>query len=151
MPDISFGELFLIFLVALVVLGPERIPTLIRYINLGKNYISRAVFQAKSSMQQIENELQLQDMKKQLDDYSEEISQVSDSLDLSLDAIDRDIKNTVKTDSSLALDGEGSATPGQEGSRQEQVLGLDSASSGEKDSTNSPPPEGWTRSGWGGS
>ena len=63
--DVSFPDIFLCFLVALVVLGPQRLPGVARA-------IGRWTGQAKAYMRnlsaELERETQLADMKKQLED-----------------------------------------------------------------------------------
>ncbi len=63
--DFSFGELLLCFLIALVVLGPQRLPGVARA-------IGRWTGQAKSYMRnlsaELERETQLAEMKKQLEE-----------------------------------------------------------------------------------
>lgn len=63
--DFSFGELLLCFLIALIVLGPQRLPGVARA-------IGRWTGQAKSYMRnlsaELERETQLADMKKQLEE-----------------------------------------------------------------------------------
>lgn len=63
--DFSFGELLLCFLIALIVLGPQRLPGVARA-------IGRWTGQAKSYMRnltaELERETQLSEMKKQLEE-----------------------------------------------------------------------------------
>jgi sec-independent protein translocase protein TatB len=63
--DFSFGEILLCFLIALVVLGPQRLPGVARA-------VGRWTGQAKAYMRnlssELERETQLADMKKQLED-----------------------------------------------------------------------------------
>ena len=63
--DIGFGELFLCFVIALIVLGPERLPKVARS-------VGRWTGQAKSYMRnlstELERETQAADLKKKLDE-----------------------------------------------------------------------------------
>lgn len=63
--DFSFGELLLCFLVALIVLGPQRLPGVARA-------VGRWTGQAKAYMRnlsaELERETQLAEMKKQLEE-----------------------------------------------------------------------------------
>jgi len=63
--DIGFSEVFLCFLVALIVLGPQRLPGVARA-------VGRWTGQAKAYMRnlsaELERETQLADMKKQLEE-----------------------------------------------------------------------------------
>ena len=63
--DIGFGELFLCFVIALIVLGPERLPKVARS-------VGRWTGQAKTYMRnlssELERETQAADLKKKLDE-----------------------------------------------------------------------------------
>lgn len=63
--DISFGELALVFIVALIVLGPEKLPKVART-------VGRWAGQARGYMRNLSNELeretQVMDIKRQLED-----------------------------------------------------------------------------------
>lgn len=68
--DISFGELALCFVVALVVLGPEKLPKVART-------VGRWAGQARGYMRNLSNELQreteIMEIKRQLEDAQREL------------------------------------------------------------------------------
>ena len=61
--DIGFGELLLIAVVALVVLGPERLPKAARFAGL---WVRRARAQWYSVKSELERELEAEDLKRGL-------------------------------------------------------------------------------------
>ncbi len=62
--DVGFGELLLIAVVALVVLGPERLPKAARFAGL---WVRRARNQWDSVKQELERELQAEELRRNLD------------------------------------------------------------------------------------
>lgn len=90
--DIGFTELLLVGVVALIVVGPERLPSVIR---TGLGYFR----QFKNSFAQIksdvERELDLADIKKELDDNKEHLSKAVgyDELHDSLDELRKESEN----------------------------------------------------------
>ena len=65
MLDISFPELLLCFIVALVVLGPERMPAVVRGIG---RWTGKARVYMRNLTAELERETQVAELKKQLDD-----------------------------------------------------------------------------------
>ena len=63
--DVGFGELLLIAVVALVVLGPERLPKAARFAGL---WVRRARAQWYSVKAELERELEAEDLKRGLDE-----------------------------------------------------------------------------------
>lgn len=63
--DFSFGELLLVALVALVVLGPERLPKAARFVGL---WVRRARAQWYSVKSELEHELASDELKRSLHD-----------------------------------------------------------------------------------
>jgi sec-independent protein translocase protein TatB len=72
--DISFGELALCFVVALVVLGPEKLPKVART-------VGRWAGQARGYMRNLSSELQretdIMEIKRQLEDAQRDLRQAS--------------------------------------------------------------------------
>ncbi len=71
--DVSFGELLVIAIVALVVIGPEKLPKVARTLGLLAGRMQRYVNTVKSD---IERELQSQEIRKIQDEVGHAISSV---------------------------------------------------------------------------
>ncbi|MEE3279886.1 MAG: Sec-independent protein translocase protein TatB [Pseudomonadota bacterium] len=73
--DIAFPELVLVCAVALVVLGPERLPTAIRTLGLWFGRLRRSYYSVKT---EIEHEVGMDDIRRQLHDeqIKEEINRL---------------------------------------------------------------------------
>lgn len=61
--DIGFSELFLVLVVALVVVGPERLPALARKIG---RYVSKAKQTFENVKREVESELETEELNKRL-------------------------------------------------------------------------------------
>jgi len=61
--DIGFSELFLILVVALIVVGPERLPALARKVG---RYVSKAKQTFESVKREVESELETEELNKRL-------------------------------------------------------------------------------------
>lgn len=72
--DISFGELALCFMVALVVLGPEKMPKIARTIG---RWAGQARGYMKNLSTELERETQVMDIKRQLEEAKRELTQAS--------------------------------------------------------------------------
>lgn len=68
--DVGGGEMILIAIVALVVLGPERLPKAARFAGL---WVRRARAQWYSVKAELENELEAEDLKRQLREPADEL------------------------------------------------------------------------------
>jgi sec-independent protein translocase protein TatB len=75
--DIGFGELFLIAVVALLVLGPERLPKAARFTGL---WVRRARAQWYSVKAELENELADEELKRSLSQTRSDLMEARDSL-----------------------------------------------------------------------
>ena len=75
--DIGFGELLLIAVVALVVLGPERLPKAARFAGL---WVRRARAQWYSVRSELERELEAEELKRSLRDTQASLRQAEASL-----------------------------------------------------------------------
>jgi sec-independent protein translocase protein TatB len=71
--DIGFSELFLIAIVALVVLGPERLPKAARFAGL---WVRRARAQWYSVKSELENELASEELKRTMRDTRQAIADI---------------------------------------------------------------------------
>ncbi|MEE7548519.1 twin-arginine translocase subunit TatB, partial [Xanthomonas sp. Kuri4-1] len=75
--DIGFSELLLIAIVALVVLGPERLPKAARFAGL---WVRRARAQWDSVKQELERELEAEELKRSLHDVQASLRQAESQL-----------------------------------------------------------------------
>jgi len=75
--DIGFSEIFVIAIVALLVLGPERMPKAARFAGL---WVRRARAQWYSVKSELENELADEDLKRSLRQTQQELLDARDSL-----------------------------------------------------------------------
>ncbi|GAB3101624.1 Sec-independent protein translocase protein TatB [Lysobacter terrae] len=75
--DIGFGEIFLIAVVALLVLGPERLPKAARFAGL---WVRRARAQWYSVKAELENELADDELKRSLKQTRADLMEARDSL-----------------------------------------------------------------------
>ena len=67
--NIGFSEAVLIFTVALIVLGPEKLP------ELGK-YLARLSIELKKSIEEIKKELEIDEVEKNIKEAKEELKEL---------------------------------------------------------------------------
>jgi sec-independent protein translocase protein TatB len=96
--DIGFGELLLIAVVALVVLGPERLPKAARFAGL---WVRRARAQWYSVKSELERELEAEELKRGMQDTQAALKQAQARLQdevgaagRELDAVRRQVEDT---------------------------------------------------------
>ena len=81
---IGIPELIIIAAVALVFIGPEKLPGVLRSIGRGLVEIKRATSDARSTvqneMQKIEEEIELDEVRKTAEDFSNEFSGVANKI-----------------------------------------------------------------------
>ena len=70
--NIGFSEALIIFFVALVVLGPERLPEIGRF--LGKLSL-----EFKKAIDELKKELEMEELEKEVEETKEEVKKVLDS------------------------------------------------------------------------
>ena len=80
--DIGFSELFVIAIVALLVLGPERLPKAARFAGL---WVRRARAQWYSVKSELEHELAAEELKRNLRDTEQTLREAHDELKTGLD------------------------------------------------------------------
>lgn len=85
--DIGFSELLVIAVVALVVLGPERLPKAARFAGL---WVRRARNQWDSVKQELERELQADEIKRQMQDVRQGMQETENQLRASGEAVRRE-------------------------------------------------------------
>jgi sec-independent protein translocase protein TatB len=87
--DIGFSELFVIALVALIVLGPERLPKAARFAGL---WVRRARAQWYSVKSELENELADEELRRSLRQARSDLEEARDSLAQGGAALQRDLE-----------------------------------------------------------
>ncbi|MCL7714771.1 Sec-independent protein translocase protein TatB [Stenotrophomonas mori] len=104
--DVGFSELLLIAVVALVVLGPERLPKAARFAGL---WVRRARRQWDSVKQELERELEAEDLKRSLQDVQRSVQQAGDGLreqarqvQAAADTLQRDVARTPEADAAAS-------------------------------------------------
>jgi len=88
--DIGFSELLVIAIVALVVLGPERLPKAARFAGL---WVRRARNQWDSVKQELERELHAEDIKRQMQDVRRSMQDTENELRASGEAARRQARD----------------------------------------------------------
>jgi len=110
--DIGFGEIFLIAIVALLVLGPERLPKAARFAGL---WVRRARAQWYSVKAELENELADDELRRSLRQTEADLKEARDSLAQGGAALKQQIEqartdvHNALTDSVTAADAEAPA------------------------------------------
>ncbi|AJZ42323.1 preprotein translocase [Xanthomonas axonopodis pv. khayae] len=105
--DIGVGELTLIAVVALVVLGPERLPKAARFAGL---WVRRARMQWDSVKQELERELEAEELKRSLQDVQASLREAEDQLRNKQQQVEQGAR-ALHDDVSRDIDIRASATP----------------------------------------
>ncbi|KEZ95278.1 preprotein translocase [Xanthomonas vasicola pv. vasculorum NCPPB 895] len=105
--DIGVGELTLIAVVALVVLGPERLPKAARFAGL---WVRRARMQWDSVKQELERELEAEELKRSLQDVQASLREAEDQLRNKQQQVEQGAR-ALHEDVSRDIDIRSSATP----------------------------------------
>lgn len=91
--DISFGELALCLVVALVILGPERLPkvarTVGRWMGQAKSYVANV-------SSELEKESQVMDIKRQLEEARSALKDAERSVQKETSAISKDFSENLR-------------------------------------------------------
>ncbi len=83
----GFFEIFLVLLVAIVALGPEKLPSAVVDIAKFFKKFKSGIDDAKSTL---DNELNISEMKKQADDFKESVGDVANLGKIDLNSLDLD-------------------------------------------------------------
>ena len=110
--DIGFSELFVIALVALIVLGPERLPKAARFAGL---WVRRARAQWYSVKSELENELADEELRRSLRQARSDLEDARDSLAQGGAALQRDLEQARDEVESSVRVAAAPANPGEAG------------------------------------
>ena len=88
--DISFAEIFLISVIALLILGPQRLPEVLRTLGLWMGRMRRVYNNVR---QEIDREVGMDDIRRQL--HNEQITAELKNVEAEAKAFKRDISNSV--------------------------------------------------------
>ncbi|EAK2006141.1 Sec-independent protein translocase subunit TatB [Campylobacter coli] len=107
----SFGEIIVILIIAILVLGPDKLPEAIVQIAKILKALKRNIDDAKSS---IEKEVRINDLKEEAKKYKDEFSSANENIRKKLsfeefDDLKRDILDKTKVD--LTFDSRENSTP----------------------------------------
>jgi len=91
MLDFSFSELLLCFVVALVVLGPERMPAVARTVG---RWTGKARSYMRNLTAELERETQVAELKKQIEDAQRVLRETSQSLHSETHKLVEEVKPT---------------------------------------------------------
>jgi len=102
--DIGFSELLLIAVVALVVLGPERLPKAARFAGL---WVRRARAQWYAVKSELEHELAAEELQRSLRETREAVRRTDADLRAQGDELQRDIDDALRGSGASATNGDG--------------------------------------------
>ena len=117
--DVGFSELLLIAVVALVVLGPERLPKAARFAGL---WVRRARAQWYSVKAELERELEAEDLKRGLDETRAMFEQARTHMRDEVDGVQTTLRDEVGSAQAIVRD-QADTISGQLDSIQRQVTG----------------------------
>ena len=90
--DVGFSELLVIALVALIVIGPERLPKVARTVGVLLGRLQRYVNDVKSD---INREMQLDELKKMQDQISSQAQEMQNSLTSEMRTVEDSLNQTI--------------------------------------------------------
>lgn len=106
--DIGFTELMVIGLVALVVIGPERLPRVARTVGHLAGRLQRYVSDVKAD---INREMELEELRKMRDSVQQAATEIETSVNTELTKAETDLNQSVADATSDAAPGERTASP----------------------------------------
>jgi len=99
--DVGFSELLVIALVALIVIGPERLPKVARTVGVLLGRLQRYVNDVKSD---INREMQLDELKKMQEQISSQAQEMQNSLTSEMRTVEDSLNQTVATPESAPVE-----------------------------------------------
>lgn len=94
--DVSFGELTLILAVALVILGPERLPKVVRSVG---RWMGQARSYVRNFTSELQRETEVADLRRQLEEARSAVQDADSSMKREAQSISQAVKQNVKRDS----------------------------------------------------
>ncbi len=80
--NIGFSEALILFLVALIVLGPEKLPEIGRF-------LAKLSLELKRTIEELKRELELEEMEKDIKEVQEEVRDLKEDLEDPLKVLDK--------------------------------------------------------------
>lgn len=108
--DIAWGEFVVIGAVALIVIGPKELPSVLRSVGQWTTKIRRMAAEFQSQFQEALREAEMADLKKEVEGLNDAAKGVA-NFDPSQWHLKDEAAKGVETDSALAVFGDGIATP----------------------------------------
>lgn len=90
--DVSFGELALVLAVALVILGPERLPKVVRTVG---RWMGQARGYVRNFTSELQRETEIADLRRQLEDARSAVQDVDTTLKKESVSISEAVKKNV--------------------------------------------------------
>ncbi|HEB9327192.1 TPA: Sec-independent protein translocase subunit TatB [Campylobacter coli] len=130
----SFGEIIVILIVAILVLGPDKLPEAIVQIAKVLKALKRNIDDAKSS---IEKEIRINDLKEEAKKYKDEFSSTNENIRKKLsfeefDDLKRDILDKTKVDLTFDSRENSAPSPNEQNPNENQKPKLDPFENQEK-------------------
>jgi sec-independent protein translocase protein TatB len=109
--DVAFSELVVIGLVALIVIGPERLPKVARTAGILLGRLQRYVNDVKAD---INREMQVADLKKMQDDVVTQVRDMEKSVNAQLQTVEQELHQSIAT----GIEEKAAATPAPDSAAQ---------------------------------
>ncbi len=112
--DVSFSELVVIGLVALIVIGPERLPKVARTAGILLGRLQRYVNDVKAD---INREIQIEELKKMQDNVATQVREMEQSVNAQLKTVETELNESIaagieeKAAAAVPASGQAEATP----------------------------------------
>ena len=91
--DIGWGELLLVGIIALIVIGPKELPTVMRTVGHWMGRVKRMASEFQGQFQEALREAELDDLKKQADDLTSSVGDIANPLS----EVQKDVERALDT------------------------------------------------------
>lgn len=106
--DVSFGELLIIAIVALVVIGPEKLPKVARTLGLLAGRMQRYVSAIKAD---VTRELQMQELQKMQEEVRQSVAAVESGIAQEVRQVEAPVAEAVQVVENVSKSGTPPSTP----------------------------------------